>query len=411
MGNIVNDDSRMSKKIYLDNAATTEIRLEVLEAMLPFLKDYYGNPSSLYAPAMYVREAMDKARESAAKLINADPKEIHFTSGGTESDNWAIKSVAYDNKSKGNHIITSKIEHPAVLRTCEFLEKNGFKVTYLDVDEFGTVNPKDVERAILPETILITIMHANNEIGTVEPIYEIAEIAKNHNVLFHTDAVQAFGHLPIDVKEGNIDLLSASGHKIYGPKGVGMLYIRKGLKLTPLLHGGEQEFRQRAGTENVPGIVGMGKAAELAMESMEKRMTKVTEVRDYAIGRMLEEIQYTKLNGHRTERLPNNVNISFRFVEGESLLMMMNQRGVFVSTGSACASGSLDPSHVLMAIGLPHEIAHGSIRFTISYKTTKEDIDVAVEAIKDSVSRLREMSPLYADHLDREKKETNEEAK
>ncbi len=400
----------MSNKIYLDNAATTEIRPEVVEAMLPYLKEYYGNPSSLHGPAMYAREAREKARASVAKLINADPREIYFTSSGTESDNWAIKSVAYDNKSKGNHIITSKIEHPAVLRTCEFLEKDGFEVTYLDVDEFGTVSPADVKDAIRPETILITIMYANNEIGTVEPIDEIAAIAKDRDILFHTDAVQAFGHIPIDVRESNIDFLSASGHKIYGPKGVGILYMRKGLKLTPLLHGGEQESRQRAGTENVPGIVGMGRAAELAAESMAEHASYVTKLRDYAIDRMLEEVSHTKLNGHSTDRLPNNVNISFSFVEGESLLMMMNHRGVFVSTGSACASGSLDPSHVLMAIGLPHEIAHGSVRFTLSYKTTKEDIDMAVEAIKESVSRLRDMSPLYADYLEKEKDKTKTEA-
>mgnify|MGYP000846740729 CR=1 FL=1 len=389
----------MSKKIYLDNAATTEVHPEVLEAMLPYLKDYYGNPSSIHGLAKYARDAREHARASVAELINAEPKEIYFTAGGTESDNWALKSVAFGNRSKGNHIIVSKIEHHAGMNTCEFLGKNGFDITYLDVDEFGRVDPEDVGKAVRPETILISVMYANNEIGTIEPIAEIGKIAREHGILFHTDAVQAFGHVPIDVKAENIDLLSASGHKVYGPKGVGALYIRDGVKLEPLMHGGAQERGIRAGTENVPGIVGMGKAAEIAKRDMGEHIAKETELRDHMMHRLLTEVPFTKLNGHRSERLSGNVNIAFRFIEGESVLMLLNHRGVFVSTGSACASGSLDPSHVLLAIGLKHEVAHGSVRFTLSYKTTEGDIDEAVDAVKESVARLREMSPLYADHI------------
>jgi len=394
-----NGEDPMNGKIYLDNAATTEMHPDVLDAMLPYLKAYYGNPSSIYGQAKYSRDAREHARVSVAELINAEPKEMYFTAGGTESDNWALKSVAFGNRSKGNHIIVSKIEHHAVMNTCEFLEKNGFKVTYLDVDEFGTVDPEDVRKAIRPETILMSVMYANNEIGTIEPISEIGGIAREHGILFHTDAVQAFGHVHIDVKRENIDLLSASAHKLYGPRGVGLLYVREGVKLEPLIHGGAQERGVRAGTENVPGIVGMGKAAEIAKRDMDERIAKETELRDRMIDRILEEVPFAKLNGHRVRRLSGNVNIAFSFIEGEGALMLLNRKGVSVSTGSACASGSLDPSHVLLAIGLEHEAAHGSIRFTLSYKTTESEIDEAVEAVKESVERLRAMSPLYADHL------------
>lgn len=391
----------MNGKIYLDNAATTDMDPDVLEAMLPYFKAQYGNPSSIHGLAKYARDAREYARASVAELINAEPNEIYFTSGGTESDNWALKSVAFGNRSRGNHIIVSKIEHHAVMNTCEFLEKNGFEVTYLDVDEFGTVDPEDVRKAIRPETTLISVMYANNEIGTIEPISEIGKIAREHGILFHTDAVQAFGHVSIDVKRENIDMLSASAHKMYGPKGVGVLYVREGVKLEPLMHGGAQERGVRAGTENVPGIVGMGKAAEIAKRDMDERMAKESELRDYMINRILGEVPFTKLNGHSTQRLSGNVNIAFSFIEGESALMLLNHKGVFVSTGSACASGSLDPSHVLLAIGLEHEAAHGSIRFTLSYKTTRAEVDEAVDAVKEAVERLRAMSPLYADHLKR----------
>jgi len=391
----------MNGKIYLDNAATTDMDPDVLEAMLPYFKAQYGNPSSIHGLAKYARDAREHARASVAELINAEPKEIYFTSGGTESDNWALKSVAFGNRPRGSHIIVSKIEHHAVMNTCEFLEKNGFEVTYLDVDEFGTVDPEDVRKAIRPETTLISVMYANNEIGTIEPISEIGKIAREHGILFHTDAVQAFGHVSIDVKRENIDMLSASAHKMYGPKGVGVLYVREGVKLEPLMHGGAQERGTRAGTENVPGIVGMGKAAEIAKRDMDERMAKESELRDHMIGRILGEVPFTKLNGHSTQRLSGNVNIAFSFIEGESVLMLLNHKGVFVSTGSACASGSLDPSHVLLAIGLEHEAAHGSIRFTLSYKTTRAEVDEAVDAVKEAVERLRAMSPLYADHLKR----------
>ena len=391
----------MNGKIYLDNAATTDMDPDVLEAMLPYFKAQYGNPSSIHGLAKYARDAREYARASVAELINAEPNEIYFTSGGTESDNWALKSVAFGNRPRGSHIIVSKIEHHAVMNTCEFLEKNGFEVTYLDVDEFGTVDPEDVRKAIRPETTLISVMYANNEIGTIEPISEIGKIAREHGILFHTDAVQAFGHVSIDVKRENIDMLSASAHKMYGPKGVGVLYVREGVKLEPLMHGGAQERGVRAGTENVPGIVGMGKAAEIAKRDMDERMAKESELRDYMINRILGEVPFTKLNGHSTQRLSGNVNIAFSFIEGESALMLLNHKGVFVSTGSACASGSLDPSHVLLAIGLEHEAAHGSIRFTLSYKTTRAEVDEAVDAVKEAVERLRAMSPLYADHLKR----------
>lgn len=389
----------MKKMIYLDNAATTKTRPEVVEAMLPYFTELYGNPSSVYDFATPARQAVAQARETIAAAIGAKANEIYFTAGGSESDNWAIKATAEAYRSKGNHIITSKIEHHAVLHTCQYLEKQGFEVTYLDVDENGTVKLDELKKAIRPTTILITIMFANNEIGTIQPVKEIGQIAKENGILFHTDAVQAFGHLPIHVDEYHIDMMSASGHKIYGPKGIGMLYIRTGVKIRSFVHGGAQERKRRAGTENVPGIVGFGKAAELAMETMEERATYEAELRDYLMERVMAEVPYTRVNGHRTNRLPNNANFSFQFVEGESLLILLDSKGICGSSGSACTSGSLDPSHVLLAIGLPHEIAHGSLRLTLSEENTKEDMDQVVEAIKVILERLRGMSPLYEDFM------------
>lgn len=389
----------MKKMIYLDNAATTKTRPEVVEAMLPYFTELYGNPSSVYDFATPARQAVAQARETIAAAIGAKANEIYFTAGGSESDNWAIKATAEAYRSKGNHIITSKIEHHAVLHTCQYLEKQGFEVTYLDVDENGTVKLDELKKAIRPTTILITIMFANNEIGTIQPVKEIGQIAKENGILFHTDAVQAFGHLPIHVDEYHIDMMSASGHKIYGPKGIGMLYIRTGVKIRSFVHGGAQERKRRAGTENVPGIVGFGKATELAMETMEERATYEAELRDYLMERVMAEVPYTRVNGHRTNRLPNNANFSFQFVEGESLLILLDSKGICGSSGSACTSGSLDPSHVLLAIGLPHEIAHGSLRLTLSEENTKEDMDQVVEAIKAILERLRGMSPLYEDFM------------
>lgn len=389
----------MKKMIYLDNAATTKTRPEVVEAMLPYFTELYGNPSSVYDFATPARQAVAQARETIAAAIGAKTNEVYFTAGGSESDNWAIKATAEAYRSKGNHIITSKIEHHAVLHTCQYLEKQGFEVTYLDVDENGTVKLDELKKAIRPTTILITIMFANNEIGTIQPVKEIGQIAKENGILFHTDAVQAFGHLPIHVDEYHIDMMSASGHKIYGPKGIGMLYIRTGVKIRSFVHGGAQERKRRAGTENVPGIVGFGKAAELAMETMEERATYESELRDYLMERVMAEVPYTRVNGHRTNRLPNNANFSFQFVEGESLLILLDSKGICGSSGSACTSGSLDPSHVLLAIGLPHEIAHGSLRLTLSEENTKEDMDQVVEAIKAILERLRGMSPLYEDFM------------
>lgn len=389
----------MKKMIYLDNAATTKTRPEVVEAMLPYFTELYGNPSSVYDFATPARQAVAQARETIAAAIGAKTNEVYFTAGGSESDNWAIKATAEAYRSKGNHIITSKIEHHAVLHTCQHLEKQGFEVTYLDVDENGTVKLDELKKAIRPTTILITIMFANNEIGTIQPVKEIGQIAKENGILFHTDAVQAFGHLPINVDEYHIDMMSASGHKIYGPKGIGMLYIRTGVKIRSFVHGGAQERKRRAGTENVPGIVGFGKAAELAMETMEERATYESELRDYLMERVMAEVPYTRVNGHRTNRLPNNANFSFQFVEGESLLILLDSKGICGSSGSACTSGSLDPSHVLLAIGLPHEIAHGSLRLTLSEENTKEDMDQVVEAIKAILERLRGMSPLYEDFM------------
>ena len=393
----------MGKLIYLDNAATTRTAPEVVKAMLPYFTELYGNPSSVYSFAAQNKNAITEKREAIAALLGAKSNEIYFTAGGSESDNWALKATAEAYASKGNHIITTKIEHHAILHTCEYLEKNGFEVTYLDVDENGLVRLEDLKAAIRPTTILISIMFANNEIGTIQPIKEIGAIAHEHGILFHTDAVQAFGHVAIPVDEYHIDMLSASGHKFNGPKGIGFLYIRKGVKIRSFVHGGAQERKRRAGTENVPGIIGLGKAAELAAATMEERAAKETELRDYLIKRVTEEIPYTKLNGHPTKRLPNNANFSFRFIEGESLLIMLDMKGICGSSGSACTSGSLDPSHVLLAIGLPHEIAHGSLRLSLSEKTTKEDIDYTVESLKEIVTKLRAMSPLYEDFVRKNK--------
>lgn len=393
----------MSKLIYLDNAATTAVSKEVADAMLPYFTEYYGNPSAIYSFANESGKAVASARETLAGIIGAKPEEIYFTGGGSESDNWAIKATAEAYASKGKHIITTKIEHHAVLHTCEYLEKKGYEVTYLDVDENGLVNPNELEKAIREDTILISIMAANNEIGTIEPIEEIGKIAKSHGVLFHTDAVQAFGHIKIDVDKMNIDMMSASGHKINGPKGIGLMYIRKGVKIRSFIHGGAQERQRRAGTHNVPGIVGFGVAAKLALENMEARIKYETELRDYLIKRVMEEIPYTKLNGDKEKRLPNNANFCFRFIEGESLLILLDQNGICGSSGSACTSGSLEPSHVLLAIGLPHEIAHGSLRLTLSDQIKKEDIDFTVDRLKEIIERLRSMSPLYEDFIKKQK--------
>ena len=389
----------MAKLIYLDNAATTQVYPEVLDAMLPYFTEYYGNPSAIYSFAGESKKAVDEARTNVAALINARTEDIYFTGGGSESDNWALKATAEAYESKGKHIITSRIEHHAILHTCAYLEQKGYEVTYLDVDEDGKISLEELEKAIRPDTILISIMSANNEIGTIEPIKEIGKIAHDHGVLFHTDAVQAFGHIPIDVEEMNIDMLSASGHKINGPKGIGVMYIRKGVKIRSFIHGGAQERQRRAGTHNVPGIVGIGKAAELAVANMEKNTEYEVKLRDHLIERVLAEIPYTRLNGDRTDRLPNNANFCFRFIEGESMLILLDQAGICGSSGSACTSGSLDPSHVLLAIGLPHEIAHGSLRLTLSEKTTMEDIDYTVDKLKAIIERLRSMSPLYEDFV------------
>lgn len=391
------------KTIYLDNAATTQTYPEVLDAMLPFFTEHYGNPSSIYSFAGEAGKAVDEARRTIASAIGADASEIYFTGGGSESDNWALKATAEAYASRGKHIITSKIEHHAILHTCEWLAKYGIEVTYLDVDENGLVSPEALKAAIRPDTILVSIMTANNEIGTIEPIAELGRIAHEAGALFHTDAVQAFGHIPINVDEMNIDMLSASGHKFNGPKGIGFMYIRKGVKIRSFIHGGSQERSRRAGTHNVPGIVGMAKAASLAVEQMNERMAYETKLRDHLIERVLNEIPYVRLNGHRTNRLPNNANFCFRFIEGESMLILLDQNGICGSSGSACTSGSLDPSHVLLAIGLPHEIAHGSLRLTLSEKTTMEDIDFTVDKLKEIIERLRSMSPLYADFVAKNK--------
>ena len=389
----------MGKMIYLDNAETTKPAPEVVEAMLPYFSEYYGNPSSIYAIAGKSKEAITKGREQIANVLGAKPEEIYFTAGGSESDNWALKATAEAYSSKGKHIITSAIEHHAILHTAQWLELHGFEVTYVGVDENGKIKLDELEAAIRPDTILISVMAANNEIGTIEPLKEIGAIAKKHGVLFHTDAVQAFAHVPINVDEMNIDMLSASGHKINGPKGIGVMYIRKGVKIRSFIHGGAQERQRRAGTHNVPGIVGIGTAAKLAKENMEERSAKEIALRDHLIERVLKEIPYTRLNGHRTDRLPNNANFCFRFIEGESMLILLDQAGICGSSGSACTSGSLDPSHVLLAIGLPHEIAHGSLRLTLSEKNTMEEIDYTVDELKKIIERLRGMSPLYEDFV------------
>ncbi len=394
----------MKKIIYLDNAATTKVSEPVLSAMLPYFTDVYCNPSAVYSFASEGKKAVMEARNQAASLIGAKPEEIYFTGGGSESDNWALKAAAEAYASKGRHIITTKIEHHAILHTCEYLEKLGYEITYLDVDSDGKISLEELEKSIRPDTILVSVMTANNEIGTVEPVAEIGRIAHEKGTLFHTDAVQAYGHIPINVDEMNIDMLSASGHKFNGPKGTGIMYIRKGIKIRSFIHGGSQERGRRAGTSNTPGIVGIGKAAELAGITMQERISKETEVRDYIINRIESEIPYAKLNGHRTDRLPNNINFCFRFIEGESLLILLDQKGICASSGSACTSGSLDPSHVLLAIGLPHEIAHGSLRLTISEETTKEDADYVVDELKSIVDRLRSMSPLYEDFLKKQGK-------
>ena len=391
--------------IYLDNAATTKTAPEVVDAMLPYFSEYYGNASTIYSLGAESKKAMDHARQTIADSLGAKPEEIYFTAGGSESDNWALKATAEAYASKGKHIITTKIEHHAILHTCEYLEKRGFEITYLNVDRDGLISLDELKAAIRPDTILISVMFANNEIGTIQPIREIGEIAHEHGILFHTDAVQAFGQLPINVDECHIDMLSASGHKFNGPKGIGIMYIRTGVKIRSFIHGGAQERKRRAGTENVPGIVGIGTAAKRAAANMEERTAKEREVRDYLIDRVLNEIPYCRLNGHRTDRLPNNANFSFQFVEGESLLIKLDMKGICGSSGSACTSGSLDPSHVLLAIGLPHEIAHGSLRLTLNEEIEKEDIDYVVDNLKEIVAHLREMSPLYEDFIKKQKKQ------
>ena len=393
----------MGKYIYLDNAATTKTAPEVVEAMIPYFSQFYGNPSSIYSLAGESKKAVTDAREIIADSLGAKAQDIYFTAGGSESDNWAIKATAEAYASKGKHIITSAIEHHAILHTCQYLEKQGYEVTYVGVDENGILKLDELKAAIRPDTILISVMFANNEIGTIQPIKEIGEIAKEHGILFHTDAVQAYGQLPINVDEYHIDMLSASGHKLNGPKGIGFLYIRKGLRLRSLIHGGAQERSRRAGTENVPGIVGLGAAAARAMATMKKRTEYEIGLRDYFISEIEAKIPYCRLNGDRESRLPNNVNFSFQFIEGESLLIMLDMKGICASSGSACTSGSLDPSHVLLAIGLPHEIAHGSLRLTLSEETTKEDVDITVDAVAEIVAKLRAMSPLYEDFVKKHK--------
>ena len=385
--------------IYLDNAATTKTAPEVVEAMLPYFTENYGNPSALYSLGATAKKAVGEARKVIADAVGAEPEEIYFTAGGSEADNWALKAAAESYGDRGGHIITTKIEHHAVLHTCAYLEKRGFQVTYLNVDGDGLVDLEELKAAIRPDTILISVMFANNEIGTVEPIKEIGAIARENGILFHTDAVQAFGQVPIRVDELNIDMLSASAHKLNGPKGVGMLYIRNGLKIRSFVHGGAQERSRRAGTENVPAIVGFGAAVQRAVRIMEKKTEKEKELRDYLIERIEREIPYCRLNGHRTERLANNVNFSFQYIEGESMLILLDMRGICASSGSACTSGALDPSHVLLAIGLPHEEAHGSLRLTLSEENTREELDTVVESLKEIVQRLRDMSPLYEDFL------------
>ncbi|MCH5138393.1 cysteine desulfurase NifS [Clostridiaceae bacterium UIB06] len=390
----------MNKKVYMDYSATTYTKPEVLEEMLPYFTEHFGNPSSLYSMSDIPRKAVTKARERVAKAINAESNEVFFTAGGSESDNWILKGIASANKNKGNHIITTKIEHHAITHTCKFLEKSGFEVTYLPVDEFGFISLEDLKNAITDKTILVSIMFANNEIGTIQPIAEIGKICKERNVYFHTDAVQAIGHVNIDVKEMNIDALSMAGHKFYGPKGIGAMYLRKGVKIDNLIHGGGQEKGKRASTENVPGIVGIGKAIELAVEELELESNRLKSLRDRLLNGLVERIPYVKVNGPIGEgRMPGNVNVSFIGIEGETLLLDLNDEGIYASTGSACASGSLDPSHVLLAIGLSHGVAHGSLRLSLGAGTTEEDVDYALEVIPRIVNRRREMSPFWEDFI------------
>ena len=394
----------MDKFIYLDHAATTQTKQEVVDAMLPYFTEFYGNPSSVYKFSNKGKEAILNARTTIANSLNTEVTNIYFTAGGSEADNWALKATAEAYSAKGKHIITSKIEHHAILHTCEWLEKQGYEITYIDVDENGILKLDQLEKAIRPDTILVSVMFANNEIGTMQPIKEIGELCKKNGVLFHTDAVQAYGQLPIDVEVLHIDMLSASGHKLNGPKGIGFLYIRKGVKIRSFVHGGAQERSRRAGTENLPGIVGFGKAVEIAFETMEARAKHETELRDYVMDKVLAKIPYTRVNGHKTNRLPNNINFSFQFIEGESLLIMLDMAGICGSSGSACTSGSLDPSHVLLAIGLPHEIAHGSLRLTLGEENTKEEMDYVIDQLKRIVERLRSMSPLYEDYIKKQSK-------
>ena len=385
--------------IYLDNAATTKTAPEVVEAMLPFFSEYYGNASSIYTLGSASKKALNRARRTLADYLGAKQEEIYFTAGGSEADNWALKAAAEAYREKGKHIITTRIEHHAVLHTCEYLEKQGYEVTYIGVDKNGVVKLEELEAAIRRDTILISVMYANNEVGTLQPIREIGQMAHDRGILFQTDAVQAFGQLPIQVEELHIDMLSASAHKMNGPKGVGCLYIRSGLKLRSFIHGGAQERSRRAGTENIPGIVGFGKALERAVRIMPEKIKKETELRDYLIKQIYEKIPYCRLNGDRSRRLPGNVNFSFQFVEGESLLIMLDMKGICGSSGSACTSGALDPSHVLLALGLSHELAHGSLRLTLSEENTREEMDTVVEAIAEIVGKLRAMSPLYEDFM------------
>lgn len=399
----------MSHTIYLDNAATTQTAPQVVEAMLPYFSEHYGNASSIYHLGAESKEAVTRVRDCIGASLNAQPEEIYFTSGGTEADNWALIGAAEAYGAKGKHMITSGIEHHGVLHTCRYLEQRGYEVTYLPVKEDGRIDLEALKQAIRPDTILISVMFANNEIGTLQPIEEIGRLAKERGILFHTDAVQAYGHIPIDVKALSIDMLSASGHKFHGPKGIGFLYIRKGIKVRSFLHGGAQERGRRAGTENVPAIVGMGAAVQMAFNGLSERAEKERHLRDYLIQRIEKEIPYCRLNGHRTRRLPGNVHFCFRFIEGESLLMLLDRKGICASSGSACTSGSLDPSHVLLAIGLPHEIAHGSLRLTLSEENTIEELDETVEAIKEAVEKLRQMSPLYEDFIKQEKNGQKEE--
>lgn len=385
--------------IYLDNAATTKCSPEAVCAMLPYLYEKYGNASGIYGLGSESQKAVAGSRRIIAESLHATPQEIYFTAGGSEADNWALIGAAMANKDKGKHIITTKIEHHAILHTCQYLEKNGFEVTYLPVDEDGILSLEELEKAIRPDTILISVMFANNEIGSIQPIVQIGQIATEHKILFHTDAVQAYGHVPIDVEKMKIDLLSASGHKLNGPKGIGFLFIRNTVRIGSFIHGGAQERGRRAGTENVPGIVGLGVAAELAMKQMDSRIKKETQLRDYLVTQIEEKFPNSKLNGSRVKRLPNNVNFSFPFIEGESMLIMLDRKGICASSGSACTSGSLDPSHVLLAIGLPHEMAHGSLRLTLSDQNTQEEMDTVVAELQEIVDRLQSMSPLYEDFI------------